>query len=426
MRAFTTRETMLLKAQKCKIDLENQITWASKLFEHKRFKICYGGRAGLKSWTFARALLIQACLQEDMFVLCAREYQRSINFSVHLLLSSTIKYYGLEQYFSIQRDSIRNKITNALFTFHGLKVNVQNIKSTPRLTHVWVEEASDLTLDSWEALTPTVRDKGAEIWCSFNPNLVTDVLYDFFITKKSMPEYSWVHYSSYLENPFLTEEIIAEAEYMKKHNPDGYAHVWLGEPKQYSDELIFSTPQNYVVEEFEFDIYAPKLVGMDFGSTDPFACLLMWIDGYDIYIRYEAYAHKLEINEIGALCESKIPNFKKYRIYADSSEPAQISYLKGQKYDIQAVKKGAGSVVDGYNFMKGYKIHVHPDCVHLIAELQLHKWKKDPKTNEILTIPIDKDNHCIDAVRYGLEKVMLSKLQNYNNIQLGALKRLAS
>jgi phage terminase large subunit len=65
--------------------------------------------------------------------------------------------------------------------------------------------------------------------------------------------------------------------------------------------------------------------------------------------------------------------------------------------------KGKGSVEDGIEFLKSYQIIVHPRCKHLTDELSLYKYKEDPLTGRILPILEDKDNHCIDSLRYALE-----------------------
>jgi phage terminase large subunit len=46
---------------------------------------------------------------------------------------------------------------------------------------------------------------------------------------------------------------------------------------------------------------------------------------------------------------------------------------------------------------------VHPRCRHTRDELSLYSWKVDKRTNQVLPILADKDNHVIDAVRYAIE-----------------------
>ena len=49
---------------------------------------------------------------------------------------------------------------------------------------------------------------------------------------------------------------------------------------------------------------------------------------------------------------------------------------------------------------------IHPSCVHTAEEARLWKYKRDAKTNEVLPALIDKNNHCWDAVRYAIEKMI--------------------
>jgi phage terminase large subunit len=69
---------------------------------------------------------------------------------------------------------------------------------------------------------------------------------------------------------------------------------------------------------------------------------------------------------------------------------------------LEGARKGPDSIRNGIDFIQGYKIIVHPQCVNFLTEIQNYIWKKDKygkKTNE----PIDDFNHLMDAMRYALE-----------------------
>jgi len=98
------------------------------LFDQHRYKIIYGGRGSGKSWSMARALLIQAA-NKTLRILCAREVQRSIRQSVHQLLSDQIQALNLGQFYEVLDSEIRG-INGSLFSFTGLANNtVESIKS---------------------------------------------------------------------------------------------------------------------------------------------------------------------------------------------------------------------------------------------------------------------------------------------------------
>lgn len=152
------------------------------LFEPHSYKVAYGGRVGLKSWNFARALLILGA-SRSLRILCTREVQNSIKDSVHSLLCDQIDNLGLGGYYEPLQTEIRGIKTDTRFLFAGLSTQtVESIKSFEGVDIVWVEEARPVTERSWRILLPTVmRKKGAEVWISFNPELDDDPVYRRFV-----------------------------------------------------------------------------------------------------------------------------------------------------------------------------------------------------------------------------------------------------
>ena len=59
-----------------------------------RYKILYGGRGGIKSWTIAQHLLIEGA-RRTLRIPCARETMQSIRESVHQLLEDQIQRLGI-------------------------------------------------------------------------------------------------------------------------------------------------------------------------------------------------------------------------------------------------------------------------------------------------------------------------------------------
>ena len=140
----------------------------------------YGGRGSGKSWSMARALLIQAANKPSR-VLCAREIQKSIKQSVHTLLNDQIQLLGLGAFYEVLEAEIRG-MNGSSFSFTGLATNtVESIKSFEGCDIVWVEEAQSVSGKSWDVLVPTIRKPGSEIWITLNPQLESDETYQRFI-----------------------------------------------------------------------------------------------------------------------------------------------------------------------------------------------------------------------------------------------------
>lgn len=215
------------------------------LFRPSRYKVAYGGRGGSKSWGFARALLLLGTAKK-LRIVCAREFQKSINESVHQLLRDQIEALGLSHYYTVTDTYIEGK-NGTLFTFHGLKHNVQNIKSLEGADIVWVEEANNVSTKSWEVLIPTIRKEGSEIWVSFNPELETDAAYQDFVL--DTPVNAIVVKINWSDNPWFPQVLRDEMERLKSKDYDKYLHVWEGHTKQALDGAIYEDELRKVTKD---------------------------------------------------------------------------------------------------------------------------------------------------------------------------------
>lgn len=205
------------------------------LFQPARYKVAWGGRGGAKSWGFARALLIQGS-QRPLRILCARENQNSIADSVHQLLRDQISELQLKAHYVVQKATIKGA-NGTQFTFAGLKHNIDNIKSLESYDIVWVEEAANVSKQSWKKLIPTLRKDGSEIWVSFNPELATDDTYDRFVVHP--PPNGIVRKISWRDNPWFPKVLQGEMEILKARSEDEYLHVYEGQPRSTVEGAIY-------------------------------------------------------------------------------------------------------------------------------------------------------------------------------------------
>jgi phage terminase large subunit len=200
------------------------------LFEAHPYKCAYGGRYGLKSWSFARALLIQAAAK-PLRILCAREVQKSIKDSVHSLLSDQIQALGLGANYQILDTEIRG-VNGSSFVFAGLASHtVESIKSFEGADIVWVEEARAVSEKSWKVLLPTIRKPGSEVWVSFNPELDDDPAYLRFVTH---PPPGCVTVKTSYRDAINAGWMVDKIEQLREHDkatlkPAEYANIWEGQ-----------------------------------------------------------------------------------------------------------------------------------------------------------------------------------------------------
>lgn len=378
------------------------------LFDPYRYKVLYGGRAGLKSWSIARALILNSVNKAPYRVLCTREFQNSIKESVFKLLIDQIDNMGLTPYFKITNNEISN-IWGSQFIFTGLHNNVTKIKSMEGVDVAWVEEGETVSEESWSILIPTIRKPGSEIWISFNPFQEEDPTYQRFVV--NTPPNSFVAKLSWADNPWLSQEILDEKDYLKQVDYDSYLYVWEGMFLKKSKAQIFW-------DKVRVDTVKPKAewdgpyYGIDWGfSTDPIRMVKCWVYERKLYIEKEVSGLGVDIDKVPELLVDGDKNSTRYPMRADSARPEMISYMRQHGFDkIRACKKGPGSVEHGITFIRSFQeIVIDPSCVETIEEAKLYKYKVDKHTGEVLVDIVDKFNHSWDAVRYALEPLMPHK-----------------
>ena len=211
--------------------------------------------------------------------------------------------------------------------------------------------------------------------------------------------------TNYKLNEFLDIKDYARFEQKKKEDYEDYKTSGLGMPG-ISKGLIF---RNWHVEDTEKykDTFELIRRGLDFGySSDPSAFLQ-----FNVNLKTKQI---IVFDEFGAteLTNEMLANELKKRIEpyalikADTAEPKSIAELNNLGINAIPAQKGPDSVLHGIKWLKGFEIIVDHKCKGLIEELGLYRWKVD-KLDNPLNIPEDKNNHYIDALRYGSDDLYL-------------------
>lgn len=385
------------------------------LLKPARYKGAHGGRAAAKSH-FCAETLVELSYASKLDIVCVREVQRTLDQSVKKLLEMKIAGLGLRG-FDVQDRRIISP-HGGLIIFEGMQNhNADSIKSLEGYDIAWVEEAQSLSQRSLDLLRPTIRKPNSELWFTWNPNLPTDPI-DALLRGASPPPGSIVVKCTYRDNPWLPDVMRQELEYDQRRDPEKFAHVWLGEYQRNSEARVF---KNWTVEEFERPPGTVYRLGADWGyAIDPSCLIRCSIEGNRLYVDHEAYLIGCEITQLPDLFD-RVPESRKWFITADSARPETISYMQKHGFPkIQAAIKGPRSLEEGVAFLQSFDIVVHPRCQHVIDELTLYSYKKDPLTDKVLPQLEDKHNHCIDALRYaceGVRKAAVNKWQplKYDN-----------
>jgi phage terminase large subunit len=331
---------------------------------------------------------------------CLREVQKSLQQSVKKLIESKIESMGVGHLFEVQHDRIKAR-NGGVIIFQGLANHTaESIKSLEGFDIAWFEEAQSCSQRSLDLLRPTIRKENSELLFTWNPRFQSDPVEQLLRGDKAPPGTVFVEVN-YSDNPWFPSVLRDEMEYDKRRDPDKYAHIWLGKYVQNTESRVF---QNWTIDEFDAPPDAVHRLGADWGfATDPTVLVRCHIVGRRLFVDYEAYQVGCEIVDTPSLFMS-VPEAESWPITADTARPETISHMRRNGFPkIQAAVKGGKSVEEGIEWLKSFDIIVHPRCVHLIDELTLYSYKKDPLTEKVLPILSDKDNHVIDALRYACE-----------------------
>lgn len=256
------------------------------LYEPSRYKVAYGGRGAAKSWGFADALLITSH-QREYRNLCAREHMDSIKESVHQLLKDRIGALGLSVAYDIQNSVIKHRFNGSIFSFSGLRINPEDLKSFEGYDRCWIEEGRNVTKKSLDILTPTIRKSGSEIWISFNTELETDEVYDRFVLHRPVNcvtvEVNW------RDNPWFNDVLEAERVACLERDPDGYLTIWEGKPRVALEGAIYAKEMRALIARgavcrVPYEESKPVHMAWDLGWGDSMAIVLWQQVGYEYRI----------------------------------------------------------------------------------------------------------------------------------------------
>lgn len=211
----------------------------------QRFIVLFGGRGSSKSMSIADIVLMRA-QTEKAKVGCFREFQNSIEDSVHSLLESEIDRLGIAG-FECQSSKILYESEDA-FTFKGLARNIQSVKSMHGYKIFWIEEGQTISFNSLKELTPTLRTEGSQIYITANLQSRADPLsqrffvpYEKELIKNGYYEDDlhliiWINYT---DNPFFPDVLEQERAFDEQNLSRAlYNHIWLGHTYDEVDNSI--------------------------------------------------------------------------------------------------------------------------------------------------------------------------------------------
>ena len=375
----------------------------------KRYRVVKGGKGSKKSTTTALNLIYRLIKYPQSNILVVRAVMNTHRDSTFAQLKWAQEKLHVAELF-------RNTVSPLEMTYipTGQKIifrgfdDVLKLASTTvekgYLNFVWVEEAYEIdSLEDFEKLDLSVP-RGSlpphlfkQTTVTFNPWNEKHWLKKRFFDNPH-PDTD-VYSTNYLINEFLDQTDRAVFERLKAEHPRRYAVSGLGE-WGIAEGLVYENWQEGIIdtEKGEWEAF----FGLDYGYTcDPTAFIAFKVNRAtkQIYVFDEIYRRKMLNCDIAKAITDK--GYAKERIRADAAEPKTNDDLRrlGLRRLLPSVK-GKDSVINGIMNISEYFITVHPSCKNTITELSSYCWNKNGEN-----IPIDKNNHLMDAMRYAFYDV---------------------
>ncbi len=392
--------------------------WHNKQF----YRVIKGSRGSKKSKNTAHYYIQGIMKYPWANLLVIRRYSNTNKQSTYTDLKWAANQQGVAHLFKFNESlpEITYKPTGQKILFRGLDDELKITSITVDvgiLSWAWFEEAYQIeSEDKFRTVVESIRgtydapDFFKQITVTFNPWSERHWLKRVFFDEETRERDTFASTTTFRVNEWLDDVDRARYEDLYRTNPRRARIVCDGE-WGVAEGLVFD---NFEVMDFD-PIEKIKQIqetthGMDYGFTnDPttLAGSIVDLSNKEIWIYDEHYEKGMTTDDIYKMLAEK--ELLKASITGDSAEPRLIKELvsKGVRR-LHSSVKGKDSVMHGINFLQGFKIYIHPSCVHTIEEFNTYTFKQD-KEGKWLNEPIDDNNHIIDALRYSMERYHLGK-----------------
>lgn len=374
----------------------------------KRYNVFYGGAGSGKSHFVVQKLIFKYLKYSNRKCLVTRKVGNTLKDSIYALFKSVLADWKIYDQCKINKTDMSIELPNgSSFIFKGLD-DRERIKSIANIDDIIVEECTEIDADTFDQLDLRLRTRNPylQIHVMFNPVSKANWVYKRWFENGYNKKDTVVLHTTYKDNKFLPKSYI-DALLKKKENNPVYFKIYALGMFATLDKLVYT---NWEEKQFDFreiiktNKNVKAIFGLDFGYTnDPTAFVAALIDDVEKIIWvFDEFQQRGMTNK--DIAEKIIEiGYKKERITCDSAEPKSIDELKVNGLDrVRPAIKGKDSILNGIQYIQQYKIYVLPKCIYILEELKNYTWIKDKTTGEYINKPIDKWNHGLDSLRYGV------------------------
>ena len=386
-----------------------------------RYFITTGGRGSGKSFA-VNVFLLLLTYEKGHKILFTRYTMTSASSSIIPEFLEKLELMGVVEDFRITKDEITNIKTGSSILFKGIRTASGNqtasLKSLNAITTFVLDEAEELTdEDTFDKIDQSVRvkTKPNRVILILNPTTKEHWIWGRFYANRDIPEgfngiqngITYIH-TTYLDNiDNLSQSFLNQIAEIRRRRPEKYTHQILGGWMEKQEGVIFT---NWRVGQFN-DNYE-TIFGQDFGfSVDPTTLVKLSIDKGNKRIFLKVMYAKTGMSTT-QIADYNIRYAGPHLVVSDSAEPRLIKEIKLKGCNITPTIKRSGSILSGIALLQDYDLIIDPDSMELIKELDNYVWATKGQTK-----PVDKWNHCIDAIRYAAQYVLVNRTKGAYTIR---------
>lgn len=383
--------------------------------------VCKGGRGSGKSSDIAH-IFVQLLMRLPLNGIGIRKVDNTLELSIFEQIKWAISEQGVSNLFKVNKSPMRITYLprGNYMVFKGAQEpeRIKSLKSANfPFALAWVEELAEFKTEE-EVTTITnslLRGELADglfykFFFSYNPPKRRQSWVNKKYESSFQPANTFVHHSTYQDNPFISKQFIEEALAAKERNPKRYE--WEYEGKAVGSGVVpFDNLQieaGCITDDMakSFDNIRN---GLDYGyASDPLA-FVRW--HYDkkrngIYAIDEHYGVKISNRKLAEWITKR--GYAHEEIFAEV-EPKSNDEMRLEHgiQRLKQVKKGPDSVEYGEKWLDDLDfICIDPLRTPNIArEFENIDYQTDRDGNPKPRLE-DKDNHTIDSTRYAFERDM--------------------
>lgn len=391
-----------------------------------------GGRGSCKSSFVSLEIIMGMINDPEANAIVFRRFENEVRDSVFGQLTWAAYKLGVEQFFKFQVSPFKIIYlpTGQMILFKGAD-NPKKIKSIKLpvgyLKYGWYEECDQFGgMEEIRNIEQSVfrgTNKKQIAFFSYNPPKSARSWAN--AESKVFKEGRKVHYSDYRVVPedWLGAKFLADAKHLKEINEDAYDHEYLGKETGTGLE-VFNNVTLRPITDKEISQFDYIYQGMDFGyTTDPLSFeqfhfdakkkrLYLFFEIAGIGMKYSKFTNQLSPEQLAEVT------------MADLASPRDIDELHDDyNMNIIGAEKSPGSVDHGIKWLQDLEEIIIDPLRCPLAGTEFINYALDiNRFGETISKFPDKDNHSIDAMRYGcylqIKQAKREKRKNKHKIRV--------